>query len=251
VSATLAPAATAVGLPLWDVIVSHKPFGPLPAHVDPGLVRVARADEVRGGDLVVGYFADGPGGRWMPTGYVGELCYRALPALHPQGWEVLSLDGELFQWSPHDLVLIVPAQMAPETYRPGDRVERIAERVPCIDERPWDHEAPRRYAHHGTVVGADDGTVTVRFDADWLPTTLPVTQVRHVDSEYVEEDRKAYGFAHGDTVNRLGRPAARGTVVDLWGDIGRTRAYVVWETERPTDVLVGDLRPAAPLPATA
>lgn len=243
-STALAPAAPAVGLPLWDVIVSRKSLGPLPADVDPGLVRIARADAVRGGDLVVGYFDEGPSRRWMPTGYVGELCYRALPARHPEGWNVLSLDGELFQWSPHDLVLIVPAELALETYRTGDRVERIAERVPD----GW--ALPRRYAHHGTVVGADDGTVTVRFDGEWLPTTIPAAQVRRVDAEYVAEDRKTYGFAHGDTVARPWWPSARGTVVDLWHDPGNVMtAYVVWDDERPTDVRARDLRPAAQLPA--
>ncbi|WNZ14900.1 hypothetical protein [Streptomyces sp. 11x1] len=237
---------TAVSLPLWDVIVTGKPLGPLPNGVDPGRVRVAPAADVRAGDLVVGYVDGHPGGRWMPKGYVGEVCYRALPATHPQGWEVLSLDGELFQWSPHDLVLIVPAGLAPETYRPGDRVERIAERI--LDGSA----APRRYAHHGAVIDADDGTVTVRFDAEWLPTTLPATHVRHVEAEFVEDDRKAYGFAHGDTVTLPWRPAVRGTVVDLWRDLGNVlTAYVVWETEPPSDVRVRDLRPVAPLPAAA
>ncbi|MFF9192583.1 hypothetical protein [Streptomyces rochei] len=246
-SVALPPVCTAVSLPLWDVIVSSKDLGPLPADVDPGHVRIARADMVRAGDLVVGYFDMAPGGRWKPTGHVGELCYRALPAPHPQGWDVLTLDGELFQWAPHDLLLIVPASLAPVTYRAGDRVERIAERVPdgCAQSR--------RYAHHGTVIGADDDTVTVRFDGDWLPTTGPAVHVRHVEAEFVTDDRKAYGFAHGDTVTRAERPADRGTVVDLWpgGAWGTTAAYVVWETGRPTDVPARDLRLVAQLSAAA
>lgn len=241
----LPPMTTAVSLPLWDVIVTGKPLGPLPNGVDPGRVRVAPAADVRAGDLVVGYVDGHPGGRWMPKGYVGEVCYRALPARHPRGGEVLSLDGELFQLSPHDLVLIVPAELAPETYRAGDRVERIAERV------PYGWAAPRRYTHHGTVVGTDDGTVTVRFDAEWLPNTLPATHVRRVDAECVEDNRKAYRFAHGDTVTLPWEPSARGTVVDLWDDIGLMRAYVVWEIGRPADMPVRDLRPVTPLPATA
>lgn len=240
-----APAPAAVDLPLWDVIVSAESLGPLPADVDPGLVRIARADAVRAGDLVVGYYDRDPGGRRMPHGHVGELCYRALPARHPQGWDVLSLDGESFQWSPHELMLIVPSGLAPETYQAGDRVERITERVPA----GW--AAPCRYAHHGTVVGVDDGTVTVRFDGEWLPTTIPAAQVRHVDAECVEADRAAYGFAHGDTVTLPWRPDVRGTVVDLWDDIGLRRAYVVWEIGRPADMPVRDLRPVAPLPAAA
>ncbi|MER7497086.1 hypothetical protein ABT033_31375 [Streptomyces pharetrae] len=238
-------ATTAVDLPLWDVIVSRTTLGTLPADVDPGLVRIARADAVQGGDLVVGYYDKDPGGRRMPTAYVGELCYRALPAPHPQGWAVLTLDGELFQWSPHDLVLIVPAGLAPQTYRAGDRVERIAERV------PYGWASPRRYAHQGTVIDAEDGTVTVRFDAEWLPTTVPTTQVRHVDAEYVNDDRKAYGFAHGDTVTLPWQPAARGTVIDLWNDAGLTQAYVVWEVGHPADMPVRDLRPVPQLSAAA
>jgi hypothetical protein len=245
VSTAPAPAASPVDLPLWDVIVSRKTVDPLPADVDPGLVRIARADAVRAGDLIVGYFDQDPGRRWMPTAHVGELCYRAIPARHPKGWDVLSLDGELFHWSPRDLVLIVPGGLAPETYQPGDRVERIAERV------PYGWAAPRRYAHHGTVVSTDDGTVTVRFDAAWLPTTLPATHVRHVDAECAEYDRKAYGFAHGDTVTLPWQPLARGTVVDLWDDVGLRRAYVVWEIGRPADMPVRDLRPVAALPASA
>ncbi|MFE1289710.1 hypothetical protein [Streptomyces sp. NPDC058751] len=244
-STVLAPIVPPVGLPLWDVIVSGKSLGPLPDDVHPGLVRVARADDVRAGDLVVGYFGKEPGDRWMPIGHVGELCYRALPARHPQGWDVLSLDGELFQWSPHDLVLIVPAGLAPETHGAGDRVERIAERF------PYGWARPRRYAHHGTVIGVDDGTVTVRFDGDWLPTTLPATHIRHVNAEFVEEDRKTYGFAHGDTVALPHRPAVRGTVVDMWHVSGVVTAYVVWETKRPTDERARDLSAAAQLPTAA
>ncbi|MYX26826.1 hypothetical protein GTY75_09115 [Streptomyces sp. SID8381] len=239
---TLAPAT--VGLPLWDVIVSRKTLGPLPDDVDPGLVRVARADEVRAGDLVVGYYDDCPGRRWMPTAYVGELCYRALPAPHPLRREVLSLDGILFQWSAHELVLTVPAELAPVTYRAGERVERIAERR--LENGPIHY----RYAHHGTVLSADDGTVTVRFDADWLPTTLPASQVRHVEAEFVADDRATYGFAHGDTVTPAWWPATKGTVVDMWTGLDNVaRAYVAWENEPPTDVPVRDLRAAAPLPA--
>ncbi|MFF4276207.1 hypothetical protein [Streptomyces sp. NPDC001536] len=242
----MSTAPAPVDVPLWDVIVSRKSLGPLPADVDPGLVRVARADAVRDGDLVVGYFGDEPGRRWMPTAHVGELCYRALPARHPEGWGVLSLDGELFQWSPHELVLIVPADLAPETYQPGDRVERIAERV------PHGGALTRRYAHHGTVVGVDDGTVTVRFDGDWLPTTIPATRVRRVEAEDVAYNREAYGFAHGDTVTLPWRPAARGTVIDMWHDLGNVlTAYVVWENERPTDIRARDLHPVVSLPAAA
>ncbi|WP_329317216.1 hypothetical protein OG723_44440 (plasmid) [Streptomyces sp. NBC_01278] len=238
------PVRSATTLPLWDVFVSRKDLGPLPTGVDPAHVRVARADQVRGGDLVVGYFDQAPGGRWMPSAHVGELCYRALPALHPERPGLLSLDGVMFQWMAHDLLLIVPAGLAAETYRPGDRVERIATR------RTGDG-LTQRYAHHGTVVGVDDGTVTVRFDADWLPVTLRAGLVRRVDAESVAEDRAAYGCAHGDTVTLPWRPTARGTIVDLTYDLGTVTAYVVWETEAPSNVPVRDLRLAVPLPAAA
>ncbi|MEW1677935.1 hypothetical protein AB0O47_32580 [Streptomyces noursei] len=225
-------------------VVTREDLGPLPADVDPGLVRVARADAVRGGDLVVGYFDDAPGRRRMPAAHVGELCYRALPAQHPLGWDVLTLDGTLFQWSPQDTVLVIPREWAPTVYRPGDRVERIAQ------PRRKGTAAHHRFTQHGTVADTEDGTVTVRWDGDWLPTTVPADHVRHVDPEIVADDRLTYGFAHGDTVTAPGRPDSKGTVVYLWcNSAGDMTAHVVWENDAPSDEPVHSLLPAVALSA--
>ncbi|QDN54074.1 hypothetical protein [Streptomyces sp. S1D4-20] len=239
-SVVLPVVTAAVPVPLWDVVIGREALGPLPDGVCPVDVRVARADMVRGGDLVVGYFDELPGRRWMPTACVGEVCFRALPALHPRYRDVFALDGLLFQWMGHDLALIVPAGLAPVTYAAGDRVERVAER------RPHHEALLRRFEQRGTVTGAVDGVVTVRFDGEVLPVALPTTAVRHIDADSAQSNRDMYGFAHGDTVTMPYRPAVRGTVVDLWRDVDEVKtAYVVWQSEPPQDVRVRDLRPAA------
>ncbi|MEW2497443.1 hypothetical protein AB0942_28485 [Streptomyces nodosus] len=239
-SVALPVVTAAVPLPLWNVVIGREDLGPLPEGVASGDVRVARADMVRGGDLVVGYFDELPGGRWMPTAHVGEICFRALPARHHRYRDLLTLDGILFQWMGHDLALVVPAGLYPATYAAGDRVERIAER------RPHHETLTRRFEQHGTVTGAIDGAVTVRFDGDVYPVALPTSMVRHVDADTAQSNRDMYGFAHGDTVAKPHRPAVQRTVVDLWRDVDEVKmAYVVWQSEPPEDVPVRDLRPSA------
>lgn len=170
-------------------------------------------------------------------GWCGEVCFRALPAPHPRYRDLFTLDGLLFQWMGHDLALIVPAGLAPVAYETGDRVERITER------RPHHEALPRRFEQHGTVTGAVDGLVAVRFDGEVFPVALSATIVRHVDTEIVQSDRDMYGCAQGDTVTLPHRPGVHGTVVDLWRDRGEVMtAYVVWQREPPQDVPVRDLR---------
>ncbi|MEE1736479.1 hypothetical protein PUR49_08195 [Streptomyces sp. BE147] len=177
---------TATRLPLWDVVIGREDLGPLPDGGDPAHVWVDRADTVRGSDLVVGYFDGQPGGRRMPTAHVGEVCFRALPAPHPHYQDVFTLDGIMFPWTAHDLVLIVPAALAPAAYTAGDRVELIAER------RPGHETLTRRYERHGTVTGTADDAVTVRLDGDALPVALSTALIRHVNAESAQMDRSMY-----------------------------------------------------------
>ncbi|MFF0170255.1 hypothetical protein [Streptomyces prasinus] len=192
---------TVAPVDFWHVVIKNKQMGPLPADLDPGLIRPALAKDVRPGDLVVGHIDGSPRRRWAWTGAPGEVCYRALPQRDPRSARAISLTGLLTSAiDAEDEVLIVPETLYPADYRPGVRVERIA-----VNYEPY--RAARRWEQRGTVRSVDDadGTLTVQWDGDTETFRTTRDLIRPVDPDSIAYDRRTCGFTAGDRVSSRGQ----------------------------------------------
>jgi len=185
----------------WHVVITDEEMGPLPADLDPGLIRPALAKGVRPGDLVVGHIDGSPRRRWAWTGAPGEVCYRALPQRDARSPRAISLTGRLTSViDVEDEVLIVPATLYPARYRPGTRVERMA-----VHYEPY--KGARQWEQRGAVRTVDDadGTLTVQWDGDTDTFRTTRDLIRPVDPDSVAYDRSTFGFTAGDRVRGRGQ----------------------------------------------
>ncbi|MFE2684529.1 hypothetical protein [Streptomyces mirabilis] len=185
----------------WHIVIENEQMGPLPADLDPGLIRPALAKDVRSGDLVVGHIDGSPRRRWAWIGAPGEVCYRALPQQDPRSPRAISLTGRLASAiDVEDEVLIVPATLYPAHYRPGTRVERMA-----VHYEPY--KGARQWEQRGTVRTVDDadGALTVQWDGDTDTFRTTRDLIRPVDPDSIAYDRHTFGFTAGDRVRGRGR----------------------------------------------
>lgn len=204
----------------------------LPHGIEHSLVRVKPAQEIQGGDLLVG-IDDGP-----LTHAAGLRSARPFPRpryaltqpFHALDWETstITLDGRTYRAKRHQLVLYVPAAWCPVAYEPGQRVERIAWHTPAGG---WDR-APRRYIQRGTLRRVDDdGLVAVQWDGNEETYLTSRDLVRPVDPADIEQERQeSGGYAVGDRVT-FGQGPSAGLVLDLYRPsfYGPFRARVLWD----------------------
>lgn len=222
-------ASRTLPLPCWHVVIEQDVSAvQLPDGVDPGLIRVAAAGDIRGGDLVVGT-VDGPlNGRnnlWGTS--PNPRVFYALPVVRTRHPGLITLDGFGFYANRSDEVLYVPAVWCPVAYGPGVRVERIGG---VIGTRPG--EGMRKFLQRGTVVQGDDGdgTLTVQWDGDSRVFRTSRDLIRPVDPAVVAEERTLYGCAAGDRVTADGGPS--GLVLELRRNslYGPVVARVLWDS---------------------
>ncbi|MER7688765.1 hypothetical protein [Streptomyces sp. NPDC097610] len=197
----------------------HSLFRQPPQGTDMGALRIVPATEVRPGDWVLGEYEGALDSLRLHTVMQSCACFPALPAA-VNG--MVALDGESLVWEAAELVLVILRECIPAGtygdrstgYRVGDRVERSMIYEPIHDDHRDKIGVPRPVIQRGTVEAVEDGVPVVEWDGRWVNGRTAETAMRLVDPARVDQERRTYGLAVGDTV--AGDNAAEGVVLEMW-----------------------------------